>query len=164
VSSSLIINPKSPEIGRVYKSLSCIDAKYKYLNIQNRSFKMTNKKAKVLIVDDDKMVGEDLSDDLSMSGKYEPLIADSGNKAIEEYESNRDLGLVILDTDLGPVEKGWQVYDRLREAGYQGPALARSGRDETPEWKTRSVQFLSKTAKREELGKVVNSLIENYAQ
>src|SRR3989344_7267727 len=116
---------------------------------------------KVLIVDDDPSVAEDTSLTLmSVSKKYEPLAA-SGGEALLQYQANKDLGLVILDIDLNPTqEKGWQVYDTLRNAGYQGPALAMSGNEQSPEWKKRSVEFLSKAASPQELEATVNRLID----
>jgi len=117
---------------------------------------------KVLIVDDDPSVAEDTSLTLmSVSKKYEPLAASGGAEALLQYQANKDLGLVILDTDLNPTqEKGWQVYDTLRNAGYQGPALAMSGNEQSPEWKKRSVEFLSKAASPQELEATVNRLID----
>ncbi len=91
---------------------------------------------KVLVVDDHQGQLEYVTDTLKYSecGPFQLITASNGNEALAAYAANRDLGLVILDTDLAPSnEMGWQVYDKLREQGYTGPALARSGRDNRPE-------------------------------
>lgn len=125
--------------------------------------KMATEKAKVLIVDDDPLVAQDLSDELSFSGKYKPFVATSGDEAVRTYKLHNDLRLVILDTDLNPTnEKGWEVYDRLRGVGYQGPALARSARGNRPEWQGRSIEFLDKAVRMAELEATVNRLVESY--
>ena len=101
------------------------------------------KSYKVLIVDDYPAQQDDVAETLQFSSKlpYEPLKAGSGHDALLHYYANFDIALVILDTDLNPTqEKGWQVYDQLKAAGYTGPALARSARDADPEWEKRNVQ------------------------
>ncbi len=118
---------------------------------------------KVLIVDDDPAQQDDVAEMLLFSSKasYEPLKAASGQEALARYRSNPDIALVIFDTDLNPTnEKGWQVYDLLRGEGYTGPALARSARERSPEWDTRSVPFLEKSAPSTELENRVYALLQ----
>ena len=40
---------------------------------------------KVLIVDDDSMVAEDLSEALTWQGKYDTVLAASGDEAVRQY-------------------------------------------------------------------------------
>lgn len=118
---------------------------------------------KVLIVDDDPAQLDDVTETLLFSSRatYESLRAASGQEALTQYRAHPDIALVIFDTDLNPTnEKGWQVYDLLRGAGYTGPALARSARDPAPEWGTRSVPFLAKSAPPAELEERVYALLQ----
>lgn len=120
---------------------------------------------KVLIVDDDPMAAQDVSEILAFSRQisYEPILADRGDEALRQYEAHQDIAIIILDTEFpGTDEFGWQIYDRLREAGYRGSALARSGRGNRPEWQERSVEFLDKAASPEKLEATVNRLIGTY--
>ena len=117
----------------------------------------------VLIVDDDSAQRDDVAETLQFSSRvtYEPLQAASGQEALAQYQAHPDIALIILDTDLNPTsEKGWQVYDLLRQAGYTGPALARSAREQDSEWERRRIPFLAKSASSTELEERVYALLQ----
>lgn len=122
---------------------------------------------KILIVDDDPEWHEITHETLALSSRlrHESLLARNGEEALARYQANPDLSCVILDTDLNLThEKGWQVHDTLRAAGYQGPVLARSAADNCSEWQQRGVEFLSKSvsAGSRMLERTVCRLIEEY--
>ncbi len=95
---------------------------------------------KILIVDDYPDQSEYVTHVLKHTStiSYETIKATSLREAIAAYKENRDIELVVLDTDLAPTgEMGWQVFDALRNMGYAGPALARSGLWKRSEWTER---------------------------
>ncbi len=118
---------------------------------------------KVLIVDDNRAMADDVGETLSFTGtrNYKSLIAENGTEASSLYQSNPDLALILLDTDLIN-EKGYDVLDKLRKEGYDGPALAWSARDHTTDWKTRNVEFVDKSIRPENLERTIRDLIDNY--
>ena len=109
---------------------------------------------KFLIVDDE----PDVSGMLALyfnRKKIEGFTAENGQQALQYYEADTsDIGVVVLDTDIGR-ERGWDVHDRLRTAGYQGIIIAMSGRDCPKEWKDRNVPFLAKPI----LGRVIEDMV-----
>ena len=82
--------------------------------------------ATVLVVDDEEILREVLSESLQEEG-FRVLSAANGSEALALYETHRnDIGLVI--TDLGmPIMTGEQLYDRLRAIDPEVKVIVSSG-------------------------------------
>jgi PAS domain S-box-containing protein len=81
---------------------------------------------KVLLVDDEEYV-LDVGEKILKTLGYKVLIADSGEKAVELYKTNRDqIDLVILDLIM-PQKGGGETFDALREIHSEMKALLSSG-------------------------------------
>lgn len=108
---------------------------------------MTDITTKVLIVDDDTLSAEDLGIIVAELG-YSPLYAQSGREAISQYEGNKaTIGLIVLDNRLNPTqERGTEVYDKLKVAGYDGPVMVRSDLNDEQEWFGKPVAFIGKSS------------------
>lgn len=81
---------------------------------------MPNKKAKVLIVEDDETILLGLKDDLEFEG-YEVAVADNGRDGYMLARS-QDFQLVILDILL-PELNGFEICKKLREENVKTPIL-----------------------------------------
>lgn len=68
---------------------------------------------KVLVADDEQAIVRLVSDFLSKNG-YEPLAAYDGEEALEVFNSNDDISLVILDIMM-PKMDGWEVCRTIRQ-------------------------------------------------
>lgn len=80
----------------------------------------------VLLVDDEEHV-LDVGEKILKTLGYKVLIADSGEKAVELYKTNRDkIDLVILDLIM-PHKGGGETFDALREIHSEVKALLSSG-------------------------------------
>jgi len=90
---------------------------------QNRARGM-NKKSKILIIDDEKLLCETLSDFLLDSG-YDTVMAFDGEQGIEEYrKENPDI--VLLDLSM-PKMSGYEVLEKLLEHNPDFPVIVVSG-------------------------------------
>lgn len=69
--------------------------------------------ARILVVDDESRMRKLVGDFLRKSG-YEVLEAGDGEEALEVYDSNRDIALIILDVMM-PKLDGYEVTRRIRE-------------------------------------------------
>ena len=67
----------------------------------------------ILIADDEERILTLVSDFLKKSG-YRVLIADDGEKAVEMFESNERIDLIILDIMMPGID-GWEVCRRIRK-------------------------------------------------
>lgn len=75
---------------------------------------------KILLVEDDKILGETLLESLVEEG-FEVVLAKDGNEAIDvSYESEFDL--YILDVNI-PYLSGFELLTQLRESGDKTPAI-----------------------------------------
>ncbi|SDZ91816.1 DNA-binding response regulator, OmpR family, contains REC and winged-helix (wHTH) domain [Lachnospiraceae bacterium NK3A20] len=69
--------------------------------------------ARILVVDDESRMRKLVGDFLRKSG-YEVLEAGDGEEALEVYDTNRDIALIILDVMM-PKLDGYEVTRRIRE-------------------------------------------------
>ncbi len=59
---------------------------------------------------------------------YKVKLAYNGEQALEIAEADPEgLALIITDGDLGPGIEGWGMVRKLRESGYEGPAIYNGG-------------------------------------
>ena len=83
-------------------------------------------RARVLLVDDEEMVATVAKELLEALG-YEPLVARSGEEALDLYRAEKDrIDLVILDMIM-PGMSGGETYDKLREINPTVRVLLSSG-------------------------------------
>jgi CheY-like chemotaxis protein len=75
----------------------------------------TSRSGVVLIVDDDEAIREAMQTALETEG-YETAIAAQGEEALTWLGEHPFPGLVLLDLMM-PIMDGWEVIDRLRQAG-----------------------------------------------
>lgn len=68
---------------------------------------------KILVVDDEERMRKLLKDFLSVKG-YTILEAENGQKALDIYDMNRDIKLILLDVMM-PVLDGWATLRELRK-------------------------------------------------
>ncbi len=68
---------------------------------------------KILVVDDEERMRKLLKDFLSVKG-YTILEAENGQKALDVYDMNRDIKLILLDVMM-PVLDGWATLRELRK-------------------------------------------------
>lgn len=71
------------------------------------------KNFKILVVDDESRMRKLLNDFLS-ANNYEILEAENGQKALDIFEENKDISLIILDVMM-PVLDGWSTLRELRK-------------------------------------------------
>jgi len=107
----------------------------------------------ILLVDDEPAFHTDLVQEIEFSLANRNLrthYAADGERALALYAAHPGIRLAILDTELKPTnERGYEILDRLRERGYKGPALGRSGKSGYKhQWKKRDATFLDKNARR----------------
>ena len=84
---------------------------------------------KILVVDDDFMIREFLSDILMASGKYELVSVENGLAALELYRQNTDIGLILSDVNM-PVMDGLSLIRELRREGAEVPVVVLTGNSE----------------------------------
>ena len=68
---------------------------------------------KILVVDDESRMRKLLNDFLSTSG-YEILEAENGQKALDIFEENKDISLILLDVMM-PILDGWATLREIRK-------------------------------------------------
>lgn len=81
---------------------------------------------KILIVEDEKHIAEGLRFNLEAEG-YEAIIAETGEKALEELRSEK-FDAVVLDIMLPGID-GFEVAETMRSAGDYTPTLMLTARD-----------------------------------
>ncbi|MGC9055892.1 MAG: PAS domain S-box protein [Candidatus Saccharicenans sp.] len=69
-------------------------------------------KKRILLVEDDALIAL-MESELLESGGYEVLVAHSGQKALEIFESGQPIDLVLMDIDLGPGMDGAETARRI---------------------------------------------------
>lgn len=84
---------------------------------------------KILVVDDDFLIREFLSDILLASGKYEVVSAENGQAALELYRQNSGIGLILSDMNM-PVMDGLSLIKELRRDGADVPVVVITGNNE----------------------------------
>ena len=122
---------------------------------------------KILVVDDHPEQLEVIKKVLETSSHYLPfnvLTASNGDDALKLYNAHSEMELAILDTvlDAGGTfgERGWEVYDRLRAAGYAGPVIARSSSDPDKGWGDKRARYsISKSIPLPELEATVSECV-----
>ena len=87
------------------------------------------KMTKILVVDDDFLIREFLSDILLASGKYELVSVENGLAALELYRENKDIGLILSDVNM-PVMDGLTLIKELRLGGAEVPVVVLTGNSE----------------------------------
>ncbi len=85
---------------------------------------MTDKKRRILVVDDEQMVRDFLRKALETAG-YTVVTASDGQEALEKM-SQFDVGLVLLDIMM-PGLDGFEVLDRMRQYEENIPVIMLSG-------------------------------------
>jgi two-component system response regulator MprA len=80
---------------------------------------MSDRKKRVLAVDDDELIRTMLSRVLSSA--YDVVVARNGEEALQEIRREKP-DLVVLDLRM-PVMDGWQLLDRLEESGDDVPVV-----------------------------------------
>lgn len=81
---------------------------------------------RILIVEDEKHLAEALAHNLKFEG-YTPVVAGDGETALEKL-AGEEFDLVVLDVML-PGVSGFEVCDRIREAGNRVPVLFLTARN-----------------------------------
>lgn len=89
---------------------------------------MTEKRLKVLVVDDDAFVRELLSMLLDMGG-YDIETAEDGADAIKKFESDRNIDLVISDMNM-PGINGLELITEIRKLDTEVPIIILTGHDD----------------------------------
>lgn len=84
---------------------------------------------KILVVDDDFLIRELLSEILLASEKYEVVSAENGQAALELYRQNADIGLILSDMNM-PVMDGLSLIKELRHDGSEVPIVVITGNNE----------------------------------
>lgn len=84
---------------------------------------------KILVVDDDFLIRELLSEILLASEKYEVVSAENGQAALELYRQNADIGLILSDMNM-PVMDGLSLIKELRHEGSEVPVVVITGNNE----------------------------------
>lgn len=84
---------------------------------------------KVLVVDDEFLVREFLSDILLATEKYDVVSAENGQAALELCRHDLDVSLIVSDMNM-PVKDGLSMIRELREAGRDVPIIVMSGNNE----------------------------------
>lgn len=84
---------------------------------------------KILVVDDDLLIRELVSDILLASGKYQAISAENGQNALDLYRQNTDIGLVLSDINM-PVMDGLSLIKQLRQNGSEVPVVVITGNHE----------------------------------
>lgn len=82
--------------------------------------------SRILIVEDEKHLAEALAHNLKFEG-YTPVVAGDGETALEKL-AGEEFDLVVLDVML-PGVSGFEVCDRVREAGNRVPVLFLTARN-----------------------------------
>ena len=82
--------------------------------------------SRILIVEDEKHLAEALAHNLKFEG-YTPVVAGDGETALEKL-AGEEFDLVVLDVML-PGVSGFEVCDRIREAGNRVPVLFLTARN-----------------------------------
>ncbi len=86
---------------------------------------------RILVVDDEPAINDLLVDALRLA-QYEPVSASHGMEALRILRE-QDIDLAIVDVNM-PVMSGYELLERMQEAGMSTPVLvltAREGRDDT---------------------------------
>lgn len=86
---------------------------------------------RILVVDDEPAINDLLVDALRLA-RYEPVSASHGMEALRILRE-QDIDLAIVDVNM-PVMSGYELLERMQEAGMTTPVLvltAREGRDDT---------------------------------
>lgn len=83
-------------------------------------------KIKILVVDDDFIVRNVISDLLEASEKYEPIQAENGQDALDKLAANPDVRMIISDHHM-PVMDGLTLLKTVRSGGSTIPFLVLSG-------------------------------------
>ena len=117
-------------------------------------------KLKVLIVDEPG-IAYNLAILVDSLG-YASFKVSSGVEALQVWKDNPDLALVIMGTDLG-TEKGYLIYEKLHQAGYERRVLARLGLQDLGEWGKQGgkIEIQSNRRKIEELEESIERLIKS---
>jgi len=84
---------------------------------------------KILVVDDEFLIREMLSDVLLASGRYEIVTAENGVDAFEKCRADGGISLVISDLNM-PVMDGLSLIRTIRKAGMDTPIVVMSGNSE----------------------------------
>lgn len=84
---------------------------------------------KILVVDDDFLIREFLSDILLASGKYEVVSAENGREALDLYRQDGEIGLILSDMNM-PVMDGLSMLKELRREGAEVPVVVITGNNE----------------------------------
>lgn len=84
---------------------------------------------KVLVVDDEFLVREFLSDILLATEKYQVISADNGQTALDLCRQDAGIGLIVSDMNM-PVKDGLSMIKDLRGAGMDMPIVVMSGNNE----------------------------------
>lgn len=82
------------------------------------------KKKKILVVDDEKNIRENLKEELTDYG-YEVICADSGYKALEKIVTGK-IDLLITDIAM-PDMNGYELYNRTKEYNEDIPIIMMTG-------------------------------------
>lgn len=84
---------------------------------------------KILVVDDDFLIREFLSDILLAAGKYEVVSAENGRAALDLYRQDADIDLILSDMNM-PVMDGLSMLKELRQQGSEVPVVVITGNNE----------------------------------
>ncbi len=80
--------------------------------MENRTLDSAGRKKKILLVEDDALIAL-MESELLQSGGYEVLTALNGEQALEIFQAEPDLDLVLMDIDLGPGMDGGETARRM---------------------------------------------------
>lgn len=86
-------------------------------------------KMKILVVDDDVLTREFLSDILIATDKFDVATAENGLEAYHRLQADAGIGLVISDMNM-PVMDGLSLIKKIRQNGMDLPIIVMSGNNE----------------------------------
>jgi DNA-binding response OmpR family regulator len=82
---------------------------------------------RILIVDDDPGLREELTEQLSLHEKFEALAVENGSKGVQAAKAEQ-IDLVIMDVGLPDID-GREVVRILRKNGFKAPIIMLTGHD-----------------------------------
>lgn len=121
---------------------------------------------KILLAEDDPNLGELLKDYLELKGKYEVMLCQNGEEALEEYKKDK-YDLCILDVMM-PVKDGFTVGREIRKSNETIPIIFATAKsmmeDKTRAFELGGDDYITKPFRVEELLLRINALLKRASK
>jgi len=115
----------------------------------------------ILLVDDEEMIRKPVGKMLELLG-YTVLLAENGKEAVDRFERERSIDLVILDMIM-PEMNGKDCFLRLREINPYIPVILASGFSETEDIKTLRENglnaFITKPFRQNQIAQLIHKIL-----